>query len=78
MIDPRNRLFLYMLGGVVIAALWWGTKQTKPLPILGEIPSFEMIDTNGSLFGSTNLKGKIWVADFIFTTCAGPLPRDEC
>lgn len=71
----RNRFIIYILIGTVIAALWWTTKPIlKPLPTLGGIPFFEMIDTNGSSFGSENLKGKIWVADFIFTTCAGPCP----
>lgn len=71
----RNRVIIYILVGIAIAALWWTTKPIqKPLPTLGKIPFFEMIDTHGSLFGSENLKGKIWVADFIFTTCAGPCP----
>ncbi|MCH7612012.1 MAG: SCO family protein [Candidatus Marinimicrobia bacterium] len=71
----RNRFIIYILIGTVIAALWWTTKPIlKPLPTLGGIPFFEMIDTNGSSFGSENLRGKIWVADFIFTTCAGPCP----
>jgi len=75
MISQRNRIIIYTLAGIVIAALWWTTKPVlNPLPILGDIPSFEMIDTNGKTFGSENLKGKIWVADFIFTTCAGPCP----
>ena len=46
----------------------------KPLPILGEIPSFELIDNYGEPFTEENIEGKIWVADLIFTTCAGPCP----
>jgi protein SCO1/2 len=40
-----------------------------------EIPTFEFIDQNGAAFNSTNLKGKIWVADFIFTRCPGICPK---
>ena len=46
----------------------------EPLPILGEIPSFELIDNYGEPFTEENIGGKIWVADLIFTTCAGPCP----
>ena len=44
------------------------------LPILGEIPSFELIDSFGKQFTEDNISEKIWVADLIFTTCAGPCP----
>ena len=46
----------------------------EPLPILGEIPSFELIDNYGEPFTEEYIEGKIWVADLIFTTCAGPCP----
>ena len=46
----------------------------ESLPILGEIPSFELIDNYGEPFTEENIEGKIWVADLIFTTCAGPCP----
>jgi len=45
------------------------------LPELGEVPRFELTASDGSHFGSEQLKGKIWVADFFFTTCNGPCPR---
>jgi len=46
----------------------------EPLPILGEIPSFELTDNFSQTFTEENIAGKIWVADLIFTTCAGPCP----
>jgi protein SCO1/2 len=30
--------------------------------------------SNGVQIGLDELRGKVWVADFIFTTCAGPCP----
>lgn len=41
----------------------------------GVIPEFHLIDQNGQPFDSSVLKGKIWVADFFFTSCPGPCPR---
>jgi len=48
--------------------------EQEPLPIIGSIPEFEFIDSEGRDIGLTNLKGKVWVADFIFTTCTMACP----
>ena len=49
---------------------------TKPLPSYGAVPDFELTDQTGAPFFSAHaLKGRVWVADFIFTNCPGPCPR---
>jgi protein SCO1/2 len=73
MISQKKRFIIYIIVGVLIGITWWVTKPT-PLPILGNIPPFEMTNSKGLPFGTDDLTGKIWVADFIFTTCAGPCP----
>ena len=40
----------------------------------GTVPLFQLINQNGQPFGSAQLNGKIWIADFVFTTCPGPCP----
>ncbi len=35
---------------------------------------FSLIDQSGQPFDSARLAGKLWIADFIFTTCPGPCP----
>ena len=49
--------------------------KTEPLPVYGTVPQFQLTAQNGQPFDSKELKGKIWVADFIYTTCPGPCPR---
>ena len=44
------------------------------LPPLGSVPAFRLTDQNGGSFDSQQLQGKIWIADFIYTTCPGPCP----
>lgn len=73
MISQKNRFIIYFLVGIVIAYLWFITKP-DPLPVLGSIPKFNMTDSRSEPFGYNELRGNIWVADFIFTTCAGPCP----
>lgn len=44
------------------------------------LPPFRFVDQNGASFGSEQMfvptapTAKVWVADFIFTNCAGPCP----
>lgn len=38
------------------------------------LSNFSLTDQSGRPFGSADLKGKVWVADFIFTRCQGPCP----
>jgi protein SCO1/2 len=40
----------------------------------GNAPSFQLTNQNGEPFGSEQLRGKVWIADFIFTSCPGPCP----
>jgi protein SCO1 len=48
--------------------------SNRALPSYGTVPRFELINQDGGQFGSQDLAGKIWIADFIFTTCPGPCP----
>jgi cytochrome oxidase Cu insertion factor (SCO1/SenC/PrrC family) len=45
------------------------------LPSYGVVDDFELIDQNGNAFHSKTLADRVWIADFIFTNCAGPCPR---
>jgi len=45
-----------------------------PLPVFGQIPPFQLTAQDGQPFDSQLLRGKIWVADFIYTSCPGPCP----
>jgi protein SCO1/2 len=44
------------------------------LPVLGEVPAFQLTAETGQSFDSKALDGHVWVADFIYTKCDGPCP----
>ena len=46
----------------------------KGLPILGKIPDFSLVGSDGAPVTARDLEGAPWVANFIFTTCAGVCP----
>ncbi len=50
-------------------------ERRPSLEVFGEIPQFDLVAQDGGPFHSQVLAGKIWVADFIYTTCPGPCPR---
>ncbi len=41
----------------------------------GVVPPFVLTAQNGQSFDATSLDGHVWVADFIYTSCAGVCPR---
>ncbi len=50
-------------------------RTTSPrLEKYAEAPQFQFTDQNGKTLSTADLKGKVWVANFIFTRCAGPCP----
>jgi protein SCO1 len=71
------------MGAVLVAALagvfWLATttlqKTETPLPVLAEVPEFTLTEASGEKIALADLRGKPWVADLIFTSCAGVCPR---
>ncbi|HLJ11899.1 MAG TPA: SCO family protein, partial [Planctomycetaceae bacterium] len=51
-----------------------GTKETGP-PVLFDAPKFKLTDQAGASFGSSDLAGRVWVANFMFTHCMATCPR---
>src|SRR5277367_4039580 len=64
-----------LLVAVGLAIALVACSRRASLDVFGDIPQFELIAQNGRPFHSQDLAGKIWVADFIYTTCPGPCPR---
>lgn len=51
-----------------------GQAAPGPLPELGTIGDFTLTDQTGAPFAQASLVGKIYVADFFFTSCSGICP----
>jgi len=69
------------LAAVTLAALaFFSLKGRHPdriathLEPIADVPEFQLIDQTGKPFGLDDLRGKIWVASFLFTRCQGPCP----
>jgi len=41
----------------------------KELPVYSSVPDFRFTDENGNSYGTNELKGKVYIANFMFTSC---------
>tara|TARA_B100001105_G_scaffold122892_1_gene98446 strand:- start:4505 stop:5092 length:588 start_codon:yes stop_codon:yes gene_type:complete len=76
MINRKIRFTLYIIVAITLFGTYMmkDSKNDYQLPKLGSIPSFEFTDSDGNLISKKELTGKVWVADFIFTTCTMACP----
>ena len=62
------------LGLLLLRQLEVASLARRPLPVYGNVGQFSLTNQLDQTFGSANLAGKIWIADFVFTNCKGPCP----
>ena len=70
-------ILIPLVTAALLFALWQyevARLGTHAMPSFGIVPPFQLTDQNNQPFGSAQLLGKIWIADFIYTTCPGPCP----
>lgn len=69
-----------MVAALLALALWLvklqsaRVVQVPELPVISQVPAFALTNQLGQTVTLENLKGRVWVADIIFTRCAGPCP----
>lgn len=59
---------------IVFSILSLNASNSTGLKVYGTVPEFDLIDQNSNKFSKEKLQGKIWVADFIFTSCTEECP----
>ncbi len=79
----KRRLFVLGALAVVLLAAGmvqlWVWRNLRPsrasaLPVYGQVPDFSLIERSGRPMGLEELRGRVWVGDFIFTSCPGQCP----
>ena len=67
---------LFVLAVAMGYSMWQASvrRDVEQLPVIRAVPEFSLTDQNGQTLTNADLRGKIWIADFIFTRCAGPCP----
>ena len=57
-----------------VSVVFQGCKREPELTRFYSLPDFSLTDQTDKTVGLSDLKGKVWVADFIFTNCGGTCP----
>ena len=72
----NTRIKIYIVVAVFLLATYFLNYEGKEneLPEIGMVPEFEFVNSEQETITLNNLKGKVWVADFIFTTCTMACP----
>jgi len=65
-------LLVIVMVSFVASGMWRG-REREPEKFF-EVPDFKLVDQNGKPFTKKDVSGKVWIADFVFTQCAGPCP----
>ena len=60
---------------VVIVLFLRSQMSRSHLPQISQVQSFALTNQAGEVVTARDLRGRVWVADIIFTRCAGPCPR---
>jgi protein SCO1/2 len=61
--------------GFVMERLKMAAPAPAPFPVLGQVANFSLTNQDGAAVTLETLRGRVWVADIIFTRCPGPCPR---
>lgn len=72
-----SKLFWFIACGLLFAyPVTKSINRNLPaeLPVYSTVPDFRFTDENGRSFGTNELKGKVYIANFMFTSCVTSCP----
>ena len=58
----------------LLSLLEYGRARPKALPVIDQIADFTLTNQDGSVTTLADLSNHVWIADIIFTRCAGNCP----
>lgn len=70
-VSPKAHAF----GLFILSVLFFGCSPKKEIPVYFSVPEWSLTNQEASPFGSTELKGQVYVANFIFSRCPSVCPK---
>ena len=78
----KNNWWAYIIFfTLLLAGFYWAISDERPFTdsklavINPAVPSFHFINQNGQIISQKNTEGKVYVAEYFFTTCKGICPK---
>ena len=73
------RRWAVFIGGLALvlalALVARAMRPPPPLPVLGAVPTFHLVDDRGAPYSNDAMLGHVSVVDFVFTRCPSSCPR---
>ena len=72
---------VFLFGFISLAFLAWFVQIARnqnllpPLRVIGPVANFALTNQDGKITSLADFTNRVWLADIIFTRCAGPCPR---
>lgn len=69
-------VLLFCLLGLayLLSIAQYGKQRQRPLPVIGQVADFTLTNQEGRVTTLADLSNHVWVADIVFTRCAGSCP----
>ena len=70
-------VFFVVLAPIVVVAFFFVRQSFNPphqIDVFGELPDFQLTESSGQPISLAQLRGHIWIANFIFTNCPTQCP----
>lgn len=71
---PRRQIALVLAPVVIVMGINALVRRQAAPGDFGAAPDFALTERGGQAVTRADLRGKVWVANFIFTRCGGPCP----
>ena len=68
-------ILLLVVFAFLLSGLKTRQRDAASLPKIGQLANFALTNQASQSVTLANLHGKVWVADIVFSRCAGPCPR---
>jgi protein SCO1/2 len=65
-------VLLTLLLAYLLTGLQARTSRNQRLRVIGPVNDFALTNESGAAISLADLRGRVWIADIIFTRCAGP------
>jgi protein SCO1/2 len=72
---PRGAAHRTLLAVATVVACAGCHLFSSPPPVVSEAPAFVLVADDGKPIDSASLRGRAWLASFLYTSCPGPCPR---
>lgn len=73
--QTRTAIAVVLVALLASASYWyWSRPSAPPLPVVSRVPEFAFETESRRPFTRSGLEGRVTIADFIFTSCAGTCP----